>query len=58
LSVSNHVAGPTSCFSLTMIFSFLSIIQVLQCAFLTFHVFECFSPYFRSYTMHISFSMF
>ena len=32
------------CFSFSTIFIFLIILQVLQCAFLIFPVFECFSP--------------
>ena len=43
-------------FSFSKIFSFLAVIQVLQCAFLIFHVFECFSPYSRSYSGFVSFS--
>ena len=46
------------CFSLSIIFSFLAILQVLECAFLIFHVFECFSPWFTSYSVGFSFSMF
>jgi hypothetical protein len=33
------------------IFNFLAICQVLQCAFLIFHGFQCFSPYSRSYSV-------
>ena len=36
------------CFSFSMIFSFLTIHRVLQCAFLFFHIFQGFSPYFSS----------
>ena len=32
-----------------MFFGFLTILQVLQCAFPIFHAFQCFSPYSRSY---------
>ena len=39
-------------------FHFPSILQVLQCAFLIFHDFECFSPYSWSYSVHFSFSTF
>ena len=35
-------------------FSFLFIIQILQCAFLIFHLFQCFSPYCRSYSVRVS----
>ena len=46
------------CFSFPMIFSFLYILQVLQCAFLIFHVFECFLPYAKSYSICVSFTTF
>ena len=36
----------------------LTIFQVLQCVFLTVHVFQCFSPYFMSYHVSFSFSSF
>jgi hypothetical protein len=35
---------------------FLSIFHVLQCVCLIFHIFQCFSPYSRSYGVHKSFS--
>ena len=41
-----------------MIFSFLDIFQVLHCAFLIFHVFECFLPYSRSKSFYVSFFTF
>ena len=37
---------------------FLAIFQALQCVFLTFHVFQCFSPYSRSYSVTFSFFTF
>jgi len=40
-----------------MIFSFLDIFQVLQYAFLIFPIFQCFSTYFKSYSVCFSFSM-
>ena len=58
-SVSRHIPGPTVCISHFSRFSvFLAIFQVLQCAFLIFHVFQCFLPYSRSYSVSVSFSMF
>ena len=36
---------------------FPRIFQVLKCAFLIFHDFQCFSPYSRSYSVHFTFSM-
>ena len=42
------------CVSFSMLFSFLAILQVLQCTFIIFHVFHSFSLYSRSY--HVSFS--
>ena len=56
--VSRHISHPTVCFSFSMIFSFFTIFQVLQCAFLIFHFFKCFSPYSRSYRFCVSFSTF
>ena len=38
-----HSRSYSVCFSFSTIFIFLSILQVLQCAFLIFPVFECFS---------------
>ena len=38
-------------------FSFFAIFHVLQCAFLIFQVFQCFSPYFTSCSLCFSFSM-
>jgi hypothetical protein len=39
-------------------FRFLTIIQVLQCTFVIFPLFQCFSPYSRSYHVSFSFSFF
>ena len=44
------------CLWFSMIFSFLTILQVLHCAFLIFHVFDCFWPYSRSNIVCVSFS--
>ena len=41
-----------------MIFNFLALLQVLQCAFLIFHFLECFLPYSRSDSVCVSFFMF
>ena len=41
-----------------MIFCFLAIFQVLQCAFLIFYVFQCFPPYCKLYSVCVSFSTF
>lgn len=38
--------------------SFLAILQILGCAFLLFQVFQCFSPYSSSYSVHFSFYTF
>ena len=43
--------------SFLMIFSFLTIIQVLQCAFLIFHGLQCFFPYFNCNSVCFSFLM-
>ena len=40
-----------------MFFSVLTMFQVLQCAFLIFHVFHFFSPCSRSYSVCVSFYM-
>ena len=57
LSISRHIPGPTVCISHFPTFSvFLSIIQDLQCVSLIFHVFQCYLPYFTSYSVHFSFS--
>jgi hypothetical protein len=45
-------------YSFSKLVSFLTIFQVLQCAFLIFQVFQCFSPYSRSYNVCVSFSPF
>ena len=46
------------CVSISTFFTFLAIFQFLQCAFLIFHHFQCFSPYSRSYSVCVSFSTF
>ena len=46
------------CFSFSMIFSVLAILQFLQCVFLIFQLFHCFSPYSRSYSVFLSFCTF
>ena len=43
--------------SFPMLFSFLDIINILQCVYLIFHVFECILPYSRSYIVCFSFTM-
>jgi hypothetical protein len=54
-----HIPGPSMCISHFSRFSvFLNIFHILQCAFLIFHVFECFSPYSRSYSVCFSFCTF
>ena len=45
-------------FTFSMIFSFPAIFQVLECAFLIFKNFQCFSPNSMSYSVCVSFSMF
>ena len=58
--VSRHMAGHTvfvSHFPIFFFFSFLTIVHVPQCVFLIFHVFYCFSPHYKSYTVCFSFSM-
>jgi hypothetical protein len=55
--VSRDITGPTVFIShFLLFFSFLAIFQVLQCAFLIFHHFQCSSPYFTSYNVSFSFS--
>jgi len=55
----SYIPGPIVYFShFLMFFSFLAIFQVLAWAFLNFHVFQCFSPYSRSYSVCFSFSIF
>ena len=48
---------PYLCHIFLVFFSFLVIIQVLQCAFLFFHKFHCYSPYFKSYVVCFSLYM-
>jgi hypothetical protein len=60
LSISCHIPGQTVSF-LSHFPRFLSIpaiFQVLQCSFLISHSFQCSSPYFTSYSVCFSFSMF
>ena len=45
-------------FSFPELVSFLAIFQVLQCAFLIFHIFQRFSQYSTSYHVCVSFSTF
>ena len=55
-SVSRHNAGPTVYFSHFSRFSvLLAIFHIIQCAFLIFHPFQCFLPYFRSNNICVSF---
>jgi hypothetical protein len=58
-SVSRRIAGQTVFVShFPRFFSFLAIIHVLQCVFLMIHVFHCFSPFSKSYSVCVSFSSF
>ena len=53
---SRHNPGLTLCFSLFSRFSvLLAIFHIIQCAFLIFHPFQCFSPYSRSNNICVSF---
>ena len=45
-------------FFIFLLVSFIAFLQVLNWAFLIFHVFQCFSPYYRSYSVFVSFSTF
>ena len=58
-SISRLIPGPTVffCFIFQVFFSFLTLFQVLQCAFLMFNVIQYFSPYFTSYSVCFSLSM-
>ena len=59
ISLPRHIPGPTVFVShFPCFFIFLFIIQVLQRLFLIFHFFECFSPYFTSYSVCFLFCMF
>jgi len=51
--ISSFFKSSSGCFSFSMIFSFLSISQVIQCAFLIFHVFQWFR-HFSSRQMDVS----
>ena len=58
-SLPRHIPGPTVFVShFPCFFIFLFIIQVLQRLFLIFHFFECFSPYFTSYSVCFLFCTF
>jgi hypothetical protein len=58
-SVSRYNPGPIECISHISQFSVcLAIFQVLQCAFLILHVFQCFSLYFMFFYVSFSFSSF
>ena len=58
-SVSPLFIFPIVCLShLSRFFNFLAIFQVRKCTFLIFHVFQCFLPYSRSYSIHFSFLTF
>ena len=54
---SHHNPDPTVCISHISRF-FTAIFHVLQCLFLSLHNFQCFSPYFMSYHVSVSFSPF
>jgi hypothetical protein len=58
--VSWHIPGQTIFVSHfpRFFFQFSAIIQVLECVFLIFHVFNCFWPYSRSYNVCVSFCNF
>ena len=58
LNVSRHISRPTVCVFHFPKLSFLAIFQVRQYAFLIFHLFQCFSPQCRSYTVFFSFFTF
>ena len=58
-SVSPLFIFPIVCLShFSRFFNFLAIFQVRKCTFLIFHVFQCFLPYSRSYSVHFSFLTF
>ena len=58
-SVSRLFIFPIVCLShFSRFFNFLAIFQVRKCTFLIFHVFQCFLPYSRSYSIHFSFLTF
>ena len=59
LSVSRHISRSIVCaFHFSKFFCVLAIFQVLKWAFLIFHIFQCFSPFSRSYNVCVSFCMF
>jgi len=49
-----HSPSPRVCVCFSTFFCDLAIFQVLPCAFFIFHVFQCFWPYSRSYTVFVS----
>jgi hypothetical protein len=54
-----HNPGPPECISHISSFTlFLAVLQVKQCAFLIFHVFQCVSPHSRSYSVCFTFFAF
>jgi hypothetical protein len=56
-SVSRHIPCPNVYVShFPGFITFLDIFQVLECTFIFFHVFQCFSPYSSSYHVNFSFS--
>ena len=56
---SRHIPVPTVCnFHFSRFLVFLAIFQILQCAIFIFHVFQCFLPHFRLYSVCASFSIF
>ena len=52
------MTGVQTCALPICFFNFLAIFQVRKCTFLIFHVFQCFLPYSRSYSVHFSFLTF
>ena len=57
--VSCIIPSPTVCISHFLCFAvFLALFQILECPFIIFHVFQCFSPYSSSYIELFSFSKF
>ena len=56
---SHNIPGPTVCVThFPGYLTFIAICQVLQCVFIIFYVFQCFSPYSRSYYVRFSISSF
>jgi hypothetical protein len=46
------------CVSFSTFFNFLAIFQVLKCVFLNLHIFPCFLPNSRTYSVRFSYSTF